>query len=328
MLRKRWSKYLHDNWVLHRDLKTSNILLNNCGELKICDFGLARQYGSPLKPYTQLVVTLWYRAPELLLGAKQYSTSIDMWSLGCIMAELLSKKPLFNGKSEIEQIDKIFRTLGTPNETIWPGYSKLPGVKANFVKNENEIQLIMMFTSNLLRKKFPSTSFTWSPVLSDAGFDLLNKLLTYDPESRITVEAALDHQWFREVPLPKAKEFMPTFPAQHAQDRHRRSNRRVGSAGRATSEGAANRGSKDRWCLRILDLKSSTTLGFVRFYLWPVLLYVMVVHTSALMNNDRISNLSKKIIENLYMLGTMAGGVADCQFWHINLGIKGYCLND
>ncbi|GAA0162591.1 non-receptor serine/threonine protein kinase [Lithospermum erythrorhizon] len=203
------TKYLHDNWVLHRDLKTSNILLNNCGELKICDFGLARQYGSPLKPYTQLVVTLWYRAPELLLGAKQYSTSIDMWSLGCIMAELLSKKPLFNGKSEIEQIDKIFRTLGTPNETIWPGYSKLPGVKANFVKNE----------SNLLRKKFPPTSFTWSPVLSDAGFDLLNKLLTYDPESRITVEAALDHQWFREVPLPKAKEFMPTFPAQHVQDR-------------------------------------------------------------------------------------------------------------
>uniref|UniRef100_M1B124 cyclin-dependent kinase n=1 Tax=Solanum tuberosum TaxID=4113 RepID=M1B124_SOLTU len=129
-------KYLHDNWVLHRDLKTSNLLLNNQGELKICDFGLARQYGSPLKPYTHLVVTLWYRAPELLLGAKQYSTAIDMWSLGCIMAEMLCKEPLFNGKSEVDQIDKIFRILGTPNETIWPGFSKLPGVKVNFVKHQ------------------------------------------------------------------------------------------------------------------------------------------------------------------------------------------------
>ncbi|KAL8106423.1 cyclin-dependent kinase G-2-like isoform X3 [Apium graveolens] len=127
-------KYLHDNWVLHRDLKTSNLLLNNRGELKICDFGLARQYGSPLKPYTHLVVTLWYRAPELLLGTKQYSTAIDMWSLGCIMAELLSKEPLFNGKTEFDQIDKIFKMLGVPNETIWPGFSKLPGVKVKNVK--------------------------------------------------------------------------------------------------------------------------------------------------------------------------------------------------
>lgn len=205
-------KYLHDNWVLHRDLKTSNLLLNNRGELKICDFGLARQYGSPLKPYTHLVVTLWYRAPELLLGSKQYSTAIDMWSLGCIMAELLSKEPLFNGKSEFDQLDKIFKTLGTPNEKIWPGFSKLPGVKVNFIKHQY----------NLLRKKFPATSFTGSPVLSDAGFDLLNSLLTYDPDKRITAEAALNHDWFREVPLPKSKDFMPTFPAQHAQDRRMR----------------------------------------------------------------------------------------------------------
>ncbi|KAF7125043.1 hypothetical protein RHSIM_Rhsim12G0029600 [Rhododendron simsii] len=217
-------RYLHDNWVLHRDLKTSNLLLNNSGELKICDFGLARQYGSPLKPYTHLVVTLWYRAPELLLGAKQYSTAIDMWSLGCIMAELLSKEPLFNGKTEFDQLDKIFRTLGTPNETIWPGFSKLPGVKVNFVKHQlpalGDYGLAIWY--NLLRKKFPATSFTGSPVLSDAGFDLLNKLLTYDPEKRITAEDALKHEWFREVPLPKSKEFMPTFPAQHEHDRRLR----------------------------------------------------------------------------------------------------------
>ncbi|KAJ6977680.1 hypothetical protein NC653_029547 [Populus alba x Populus x berolinensis] len=202
-------KYLHDNWVLHRDLKTSNLLFNNQGELKVCDFGMSRQYGSPLKPYTSLVVTLWYRAPELLLGAKKYSTAVDMWSVGCIMAEMLTKEPLFTGKGEIDQLDKIFKTLGTPNETIWPGLSKLPGAKANFVKQPY----------NQLRKKFPFTPFTGSPVLSDSGFDLLNSLLTYDPEKRITADDALNHPWFNEVPLSKSKEFMPTFPPQYAKNR-------------------------------------------------------------------------------------------------------------
>ncbi|TKY55310.1 Cyclin-dependent kinase G-2 [Spatholobus suberectus] len=195
-------KYLHDNWVIHRDLKSSNILLNHDGELKICDFGLSRQYGSPLKPYTPVVVTLWYRAPELLLGAKEYSTAIDMWSVGCIMGEFIAKEPLFRGKSELEQLDKIFRTLGTPDEKIWPGLSKLPRVKANFVKQPY----------NMLRKKFPAASFTGLPVLSELGFDLLKNLLTYDPEKRITAEAALLHDWFREAPLPKS-DFKPIFPS-------------------------------------------------------------------------------------------------------------------
>lgn len=197
-------KYLHDNWVLHRDLKTANLLLNNKGELKICDFGMSRQYGSPLKPYTSLVVTLWYRAPELLLGAKEYSTAVDMWSVGCIMAELLTNKPLFDGKTELEQLNKIFRTLGTPNDKIWPGYCKLPGSKANYV-HQPYYQL---------HKKFPRASFIGSPVLSDLGLDLLSKLLTYDPEKRITVDEALNHRWFQEVPLPISKDFMPTFPAE------------------------------------------------------------------------------------------------------------------
>uniref|UniRef100_A0A7N0RJ30 cyclin-dependent kinase n=2 Tax=Kalanchoe fedtschenkoi TaxID=63787 RepID=A0A7N0RJ30_KALFE len=205
-------QFLHDNWVIHRDLKSSNILFNNQGELKICDFGMARQYANPLKPYTALVVTLWYRAPELLFGAKQYSEAVDMWSVGCIMAELLSKEPLFQGKTEVDQIDKIIRLLGTPNDTIWPGFSSLPGSKAKFVKQPY----------NVLRKKFPVTSFTGAPALSDAGFDLLSRMLTYDPIKRITVHEALNHPWFQEVPMAKSKEFMPTYPAQNAQDRTRK----------------------------------------------------------------------------------------------------------
>ncbi|XP_024013352.1 cyclin-dependent kinase G1 isoform X2 [Eutrema salsugineum] len=197
-------KYLHSNWIIHRDLKPSNLLLNNSGELKICDFGMARQYGSPIKPYTQLVVTQWYRSPELLLGTKQYSTAVDMWSIGCIMAELLSLKPLFRGKSQndIDQLQQIFAVLGTPSETTWPGFTSLPGAKAKFRKQPY----------NLLRKKFPAASFTGAPVLSELGFDLLNRLLSFDPEKRLTVDEALSHGWFNEPPLQKSKEFMPTFP--------------------------------------------------------------------------------------------------------------------
>ncbi|XP_056844942.1 cyclin-dependent kinase G1 [Raphanus sativus] len=194
--------YLHTNWIIHRDLKPSNLLMNNTGELKICDFGMARQYGSPIKPYTQMVITQWYRPPELLLGAKQYSTAVDMWSIGCIMAELLSQKPLFPGKTELDQLQKIFAVLGTPNESIWPGFSSLPNAKAKFPTQ----------SYNLLRKKFPAISFVGGQILSERGFDLLNGLLTLDPEKRLTVEEALNHSWFHEVPLPKSQDFMPTFP--------------------------------------------------------------------------------------------------------------------
>lgn len=101
--------HLHDNWILHRDLKTSNLLLSHKGILKVGDFGLAREYGSPLKQYTSVVVTLWYRAPELLLNCKEYSTPIDMWSVGCIFAEFLAMSPLFPGQSETDQLNKIFK---------------------------------------------------------------------------------------------------------------------------------------------------------------------------------------------------------------------------
>lgn len=97
----------HDNWIVHRDLKTSNLLMNNRGQIKVADFGLARTYGEPLGDMTQLVVTLWYRSPELLLGATEYSTAVDMWSIGCIFGELILKEPLLPGKGEIDQLSKV-----------------------------------------------------------------------------------------------------------------------------------------------------------------------------------------------------------------------------
>ena len=98
--------YLHSNWILHRDLKTSNLLMNNRGRMKVADFGMARYYGDPPPKLTQLVVTLWYRAPELLLGTEKYGAEVDMWSVGCIFGELLKKEPLLQGKNEVDELSK------------------------------------------------------------------------------------------------------------------------------------------------------------------------------------------------------------------------------
>lgn len=108
-------EFLHDHWILHRDLKTSNILMNNRGEIKLADFGMARFCGDPPpQDLTQLVVTLWYRAPELLLGTTTYDTSVDMWSLGCIFGELLTKNPLLQGKNEVDQLSKVSQPSSLP----------------------------------------------------------------------------------------------------------------------------------------------------------------------------------------------------------------------
>ena len=189
--------HLHDNWILHRDLKTSNLLLSHTGILKVGDFGLAREYGSPLKPYTPIVVTLWYRAPELLLQAKEYSFPIDNWSVGCIFGEFLTMKPLFQGKSEIDQLNLIFKDLGTPNEKIWPGYSELP-----LVKKVNFAEIPYNNLHNRMGQKLTKT-----------GLDLLIRFLTYCPGRRITAEDALKHEFFKETPLPVDPSMFPTWPA-------------------------------------------------------------------------------------------------------------------
>ncbi|VDK74777.1 unnamed protein product [Litomosoides sigmodontis] len=190
--------HMHDEWILHRDLKTSNLLLSHKGILKIGDFGLSREFGDPLKPYTPIVVTLWYRAPELLLGVKEYSTAVDMWSCGCIFAEFLKLKPLFPGKGEMDQINKIFTDLGTPDDNVWPGYSSLPGPrKTNFDHHD----------TGELEKKFPTS------LIDERGLELIKELLTYDPVKRIAAHEALVHDWFERYPPPTPPEMFPTWPA-------------------------------------------------------------------------------------------------------------------
>ncbi|TGZ73255.1 hypothetical protein CRM22_001625 [Opisthorchis felineus] len=191
-------RHLHDNWILHRDLKTSNLLLSHQGILKVGDFGLAREYGSPLKHYTEVVVTLWYRAPELLLGIKQYTCPIDLWSVGCIFAEFLLQRPLFPGKGEVDELNIIFRDLGTPTERIWPGVSQLPGMKKC---------VFTEYPYNQLRRRFTEKQ------ISDLGFDLLNNFLTYCPEKRITADKALSHPYFNERPRAIHPSMFPSWPA-------------------------------------------------------------------------------------------------------------------
>ncbi|CAH1722687.1 cyclin-dependent kinase 10 [Aphis gossypii] len=188
-------KYLHSNFIIHRDLKVSNLLITDKGCVKIADFGLARFFGVPPKKMTAKVVTLWYRAPEVLLGSPKLTTAIDMWATACIFAELLLHKPLLPGRTEIHQLDLICQLLGTPNASIWPEIDTLPALK-NFTLRPQPY--------NNIRPKFP-----W---LSDAGIRLLNFLFMYEPSRRGTAEECLQSSYFVEPPLPSDPKLMPTFP--------------------------------------------------------------------------------------------------------------------
>jgi len=170
--------WCHRKRIIHRDLKPQNLLIDSHGLIKIADFGLARSLGVPIKILTHEVVTLWYRAPEILLGAQKYTYAVDIWSMGCIFAEMVTNIPLFTGDSEIDQLFKIFSTLSTPNEESWPGISKLPDYKPSFPQ----------WKDNKLALSITNTSIEC--------LDLINKMLKYDPIGRINSIDTLNHPYF------------------------------------------------------------------------------------------------------------------------------------
>ncbi|KAG0049763.1 cyclin-dependent protein kinase [Gryganskiella cystojenkinii] len=194
--------YLHANWVMHRDLKPANILVTANGVVKVGDLGLARMFYKPLQPLfngDKVVVTIWYRAPELLLGSRHYTKAIDIWAIGCIFAELITLRPIFKGEeAKVEnkktvpfqknQLQKIFDILGNPTKDRWPTIDQQP---------EYPNLASFRHMPNILRQMYQ----TW-PIKSEQGCNLLAAMLEYDPLKRITAEEALNHPYFQEDPKP------------------------------------------------------------------------------------------------------------------------------
>ncbi|XP_036090315.1 cyclin-dependent kinase 18 isoform X5 [Rousettus aegyptiacus] len=174
--------YCHRRKILHRDLKPQNLLINERGELKLADFGLARAKSVPTKTYSNEVVTLWYRPPDVLLGSTEYSTPIDMWGVGCIHYEMATGRPLFPGSTVKEELHLIFRLLGTPTEETWPGVTALPE-----------------FHSYSFPRYLPQPLISHAPRLDTDGINLLTSLLLYESKSRMSAEAALSHPYFRSL---------------------------------------------------------------------------------------------------------------------------------
>ncbi|NXD64276.1 CDK17 kinase, partial [Eolophus roseicapillus] len=174
--------YCHRRKVLHRDLKPQNLLINEKGELKLADFGLARAKSVPTKTYSNEVVTLWYRPPDVLLGSSEYSTQIDMWGVGCIFFEMASGRPLFPGSTVEDELHLIFRLLGTPCQETWPGISSTDEFRNyNFPKYK------------------PQPLINHAPRLDTEGIELIAKFLQYESKKRISAEEAMKHAYFRSL---------------------------------------------------------------------------------------------------------------------------------
>lgn len=179
--------YIHKHKILHRDLKPQNLLINSNGVLKICDFGLARGFGVPIRIYTNEVVTLWYRAPDILLGSKMYDSSVDIWSIGCIFAEMILGIPMFLGKNENEQLDRIFNILGTPSDNEYPWLKESPEWNG-YINSET----FKKYDKQDIRKIYPNIN-------DNDAYDLLEKMIIFDPDKRISAEDALNHPYFKSI---------------------------------------------------------------------------------------------------------------------------------
>ena len=172
-------QYCHERRIMHRDLKPQNVLMTGSGQIKIADFGSSRAFGAPVRILRGNVVTLWYRAPEILLGSTNYGCPIDLWSIGIIMTEILMGEVMFRADTEAEQLNVIFSVLGTPTNQSWPAAYSLP-----FFEETSTTSFENTFTQRLC------------PGLSEAAVDLLHNLLILNPDERMTANEALRHAYF------------------------------------------------------------------------------------------------------------------------------------
>lgn len=222
-------------------MKAANILISNSGILQIADFGLARHYegmtpqpgsgnGVAVRDYTSLVVTRWYRPPELLLTLKKYTPAIDMWGVGCIFGEVFERRPILEGKSDLDQCFRIFKLVGSPNEERMPGWSSLPGIegKKDWPNESGDIE--QRFGRHLGRE----------------GIDLLKQLLSLDYKRRINAIDALQHPYFKVEPLPARPEELPRYNDSHELDARRRGQEKQRALPPAPAGGTVGMG-PDEW---------------------------------------------------------------------------------
>mmetsp|Transcript_5717 Transcript_5717/g.10066 ORF Transcript_5717/g.10066 Transcript_5717/m.10066 type:complete len:366 (-) Transcript_5717:1598-2695(-) len=220
--------YLHSQYIIHRDVKTSNVLLSSEGILKLIDFGLARRVRNVhlneshsrieslidendqmhARSYTPNVVSLWYRAPELLFGAEIYDSAVDMWSAGCVFCEILLKRALFHGNTELELISSVVKIRGAPSIYNWNGFDQLP--------HANRLSFNTLVQDNLVNLIKNEVKFS-----TDAMCDLIDGLLTYDPQKRLTAQQALSHPYFTEWPPAQDESLIQTFPERPSIKRRR-----------------------------------------------------------------------------------------------------------
>lgn len=208
-------RYLHGNKILHRDMKAANLLINNLGILQIADFGLARPYdddppkpgnggGKSTRPYTTLVVTRWYRPPELLLQLRHYTTAIDMWGVGCVFGEMFKGRPILAGNSDLNQAQLIFDLVGSPNDDNMPGWSSLPGCEG---------VTSFQYRASTLTQTFREQG--------SSAISLLSEFLKLDWRKRVNAMDALEHPYFKNPPYPAKPSDIPRFEDSHELDRRK-----------------------------------------------------------------------------------------------------------